>query len=95
MKSESQTRGPGLDEREFGHGFVGEVVDAAGATIPIAGVAGIALDLVEHGVDPSGGRVVFVLLDELMRGLPIAGDGEIQRAEEFGGWSAHAGVLLR
>jgi hypothetical protein len=35
------------------------------------------------------------LLDELMRGLPIAGDGEIQRAEEFGGWSAHAGVLLR
>jgi hypothetical protein len=35
------------------------------------------------------------LLDDVMRGFPITGEGEIQRAEEFGGWSAHANVLLR
>jgi len=51
--------------------------------IPIAGVCGIPFDLVEHGVDPCGGGIVLVLLDEVMRGGPIAGKGESDRAEEF------------
>jgi hypothetical protein len=57
--------------------------------IPIAGVAGIALDLVEHSVEPGGGGVVLVSLDEVMGGMPVAGESEIYGADEFGGWRVH------
>ena len=70
------------------------MVHPVGAAIPIAGVAEIALDLVQHGVNPRGGGVVFVLLDQVVRGVPFAGQGQFNRLEQIFVRRVHGGVLL-
>src|SRR6185503_20723929 len=52
----------GLDGGELGLGVRVGLVGLAGAGVPVAGVAGVALDLVQHGVDPAGSGVRLVLL---------------------------------
>lgn len=39
--------------------------------------------------------IIFVSLDEFMRCIPIAGEGEVYRAVRFGAGCAHGGVMLR
>ena len=51
------------------------MVQLVGAMIPVFGVAQISFDLVEDGVEP-GGNGMVVLLDDVVRGVPIAGEGE-------------------
>ena len=53
------------------------------AAIPIAGVAQVAFNLVQHGMNPRGGSVIFVLLHGFMSGVPFAGESEFNRAEQF------------
>ena len=36
----------------------------------------------QHGVNPRGGGIVFVLLDEFMRGVPFAGQSQFNRLEQ-------------
>ena len=76
------------------------MVHPVGAAIPIAGVAEVTFDLVQHGVAfcsldlrenshanqrkrflIHGGGAVFVLLDDLMRGVPFAGQSQFHRLE--------------
>ena len=83
-----------LNSSQFRARFVGDVFHPVGATIPIAGVAQIALDLVQHGVNPRGRGIVFVLLDELMRGVPLAGQSQFHRLEQFIFWRAHGRCLI-
>jgi RNA 3'-terminal phosphate cyclase len=64
-----------------------------GATIPVAGVAQITLDFVQHGMNPRGGGVVLVLLDELMRGVPLAGQSQFNRFKQFIVYRAYSFVL--
>jgi hypothetical protein len=44
-------------------------------------------------VNPRGGGVVFVGLDELMRGVPLAGQSQFNRLEQFIFRRAH-GMML-
>ena len=83
----------GLDGGQFRARFVGDVAQPVGATIPVAGVAQIAFELVQHGVNPGGGGIVFVALDELMRGVPLAVQGQFNRPEQFVFWRVHAGCF--
>ena len=46
--------------------------------IPIAAITGIALDLVKLSVNPAGERIV-VILHDVMRALPVAGEGGADR----------------
>ena len=69
----SEESGP--DVSQFRVRFGGDVVQPVGAAIPIAGVAQVALDLVQHRVNPRGGGVVLVSLGQFMRGVPFAGQG--------------------
>ena len=59
------------------------MVHPVGAPIPIASVAEVALQLVQHGMNLRGGGVVFVLLDDVMRGVPLSGKSQFHRFEEF------------
>ena len=70
-----------FDCRQFRAWFIFDVFHLVGAAIPIAGVAQITFDFVQHGVNPRGGGVVFILLDELMRGVPFAGQSQFNRSE--------------
>jgi hypothetical protein len=79
-----------LNRSQFRARFVGDAVHPVSAAIPIAGVAKVAFHLVQHGMNPRGGGVVFVLLDELMRGVPFAGQCQFNRLEQFIFWRAHA-----
>jgi len=44
----------------------------ARTAIPIAAVAGVALDLVEHRMNPRGGLVGLIFLHDAMGGIPLA-----------------------
>ena len=57
------------------------MVESSGVPIPIAAVALVALNLVEHGVDPCCSGITFVLLDEVMRGIPLACDSQFNRLQ--------------
>lgn len=57
--------------------------------VPIPGVTQVAFHFVEDGVEPGGGGVGFVLLDEFVSGVPIAGEGEVDGAEEVGFGGGH------
>ncbi len=65
-----------------------------GVAIPIAGVAGVALDFVDDGVNPCGGGIVFVGLDNVVGGIPSAGDGEVHCAEKFEAGRVHEGKCV-
>ena len=71
-----------LDGGQFRARFVGDVFHLACAAIPIAGVARVALDLVQHGMDPTGRRVVLALHDRV-RSLPVAGTRELDGAAQL------------
>jgi len=83
----------GLDGGEFRARFVGDMVQPVGALIPVAGVGEVAFDLMQHGMYPRGAGVVFVALDELMRGVPVVGEGQFNCAEQFSFWRVHAGCF--
>ena len=82
----------GFDGGQFGLGFVVGVGEFAGVTIPVAAVAQVAFDFVDDGVNPGGGGIVVVLLDDAMRGIPLAGKGEFDGLEEFGVGSGHSEI---
>lgn len=56
-----------FDCSQFCARFIFDVLHPVGAAIPITGIAQIALDLVQHGMDPRSDGIVFVGLDEFMR----------------------------
>ena len=68
---------------QFSARFVSDVIQPAGAGIPILGVAQVALDLVQRGVNPRSHGIVLVLLDELMGGLPFAGQSQFHRPKQI------------
>jgi hypothetical protein len=70
------------DGSQFRARFIGDVFHPVGAAIPIAGVAKVAFKLVQHGVNPRGGAV-FVLLDDLMRGVPFVGQSQFHRFKQI------------
>ena len=84
----------GLDGGQFRARFIGDMVHPVGAAIPIAGVAQIAFDLVQHGVNPCGGGVVFLLLNELMRSVPLAGEGQFNGPEQLIFRCTHGDCLM-
>ena len=85
----------GLDGGELGLGVGVGLVGLAGAAVPVARVAGVALDLVQHGVDPAGGGVGLVLLHDLVRRVPVAGDGQARTASgsALGDFRARSAML--
>jgi hypothetical protein len=48
---------------------------------------------VQHGVNPRRPLVIFVLLDELMRGVPLAGKSQFNRSDQIIFLRAHGCVL--
>jgi hypothetical protein len=38
---------------------------------------------VQHGVNPRGDDIIFVLLDKLMRGVSFAGQSQFNRPEQI------------
>ena len=72
-----------LDSSQFRVRFIFDVFHPVGSAILIASVTQVALNLVQHGVNPRGGGVVFVLLDELMRGIPFASQSQFHRLEQI------------
>ena len=78
---------------QFPARFIGDVLHFSSVAIPIAGIARIAFDLVQHGVDPRRVGVVLELLDNAVRGIPFTGDGKVNGAEQIGFRSAHSFVL--
>ena len=83
-----------LDGGQFRARFVVNVLHPVGSAIPIAGIAGVALDFVKHGMNPRGGAV-FELLDELMRGVPFAGQSQFNRFEQVIVRCAHGFLFYR
>jgi len=79
----------GLNCGQFRAQFVVNMVHPVGAAIPIARVAQVALNLVQHGVNPRGGGVVLVMLDELMRGIPLASESEFNRFDQISVHDTH------
>jgi len=77
------------DGGQFRARLVFDMVQPAGAAIPIAGVAQVAFDFVQHGMNPRGGGVILVLLDPLMRGIPLSGQSQFHRLEQIIVWGAH------
>jgi hypothetical protein len=81
----------GLNGGQFSVRFVGDMVHLVGAPIPIAAVAQVTFDLVQHGVNPRGRGVAFVLLDQFMRSVPLAGQSQFNRFEQIIVRGAHGG----
>jgi len=67
------------------------MIHPAGAAIPVAGVAEVAFNLVQHDMNPRGDSVVFMLLDDLMRGVPLASNGQFNCLQQFSFRHGHAG----
>ena len=83
-----------LNRGQFRARFVVNVLHPVGSAIPIAGIAGVAFNLVQHGVNPRGGAV-FELLDDFMRGIPFAGQGQFNRFEQVIVRCAHGFLFYR
>jgi len=41
------------------------------ASIPITRISQITLHLMQHSMNPSRSRIIFILLDQIMRSLPV------------------------
>lgn len=54
-----------------------------GAAVPILGVAGITLDFVQDGMNP-GGSFILEILDDLVRGIPLALQSQIDGLIQLG-----------
>ena len=65
----SLTRDACPDRGELGEGIGILVERMCNASVPIAAVAGFAIDLVQHGVQPIRGRIALVPLGGRVRGL--------------------------
>ena len=81
------------DDGEFRMRLVDEVGQPVGAAIPIAGVAQVALNLMQHRMNPGGGGIVLVALNDLMRGIPFTGESQFNRPQQLVFWHAHGPVL--
>ena len=63
--------------------FVVRVGQLSSAAVPVAGVPGVALDLVEHGVDPGARGVALMPLHDLVGGLPVAGERQLDGLQQI------------
>jgi hypothetical protein len=63
----------GPDGNQFRARLIVNPIKPARAAIPIPGIAEVAFDLVQHSMKPRGRRIVFMLLHQFMRRVPIAG----------------------
>ena len=72
-----------MDGSQFLARFISDAIHPVGAAIPVAGVAQIALDLMQDGMNPRGGGVVFIMLDDGVRRVPMAGQRQFNRPEEI------------
>jgi hypothetical protein len=61
------------DLSQFRRSFVGKVLQRPGAAVPIPAVVLVAFNLVQDGVGPGSHYVRFLLLHDLMGGIPLAG----------------------
>jgi len=71
------------DGVQFPTRLIINMIQPAGDSIPVAAIAMVALDLVQHGVNPCRRYIGFVALNNLMRSLPFAGLGVFYRPEQF------------
>src|SRR3990170_1202986 len=61
---------------------VGEVLESVrGTPVPVAAVLLVALDLVQHGMQPVGRGVALVALGDCVGFVPLSGSGEIDGAD--------------
>jgi len=68
--------GPGLDGAQLGRRLLVNAFHLAGAAIPVPAVVEIALDLVQHRMNPGRSRIVLVLLDNPMRPIGCPGPSQ-------------------
>ena len=71
-----------LNSGQFCPRFIGNMLHLIRAMIPIAGIAEVAFDFVQYGMDPRGGAI-FILLDDLMRCTPFFIHGQLNCVEQF------------
>jgi hypothetical protein len=79
---ERAIRERGLDGGKLGLGVGVGLESLACAGVPVARVAGVAFDLVQHSMDPAGGGILLILLHDLVRAVPVAGNGEVDGTNE-------------
>lgn len=72
-----------MNGSQFSARFLCDAVHPVGAAIPITAVGLVALDFVQHGVNPRGGGVAFVFLDQIVGGVPLAGKSQFNRFQEI------------
>jgi len=89
-----------LDGRQFRARLIANVFESSGMAIPITAVARVALHLVQHGMYPRRRGLAFVLLHEVVRGIPLAGQGQFDGAKQFiegrvHGWMITFGATRR
>jgi hypothetical protein len=73
----------GLNNKQFLTWIFVDLIQPVGAMIPIAGIAEVAFDFVQHGMNPRGDSIVFVLLHQIMCSVPIAGLRQFNCFQEF------------
>lgn len=78
-----------MDGGQFCARFGGDVIHPIGARIPVAGVAQIALDLVQHGGNPRSGGISFASLNDLMRGARFGGQSQLNSFQQILFWRVH------
>ena len=71
------------DRGEFREGIGILVERMCNASVPIAAVASIAVDLVQHGVQPIRGGIALVPLGDRVRGLPVSGESAINSVDQL------------
>lgn len=67
--------------------------EPSGVPIPVTAVRKVALLFVQHRVNPRRRGVAFVLLDEVVGCIPLAGQGQFHRAEQFGLGRVHGRIF--
>ena len=73
-----------LDGAQLGGGVWVALKELTGLAVPVARVRLVALDLVEHSVDPARGGAVFVRLDDGVSGVPVPGQREVAGLGQIG-----------
>jgi hypothetical protein len=72
------------DHFQLGYWFVVGKFGFAGVAIPVKTIAAVALDLVQHRMDPTGRAVRIVLLDNAMGSIPLIVQSQVDCSQEFG-----------
>ncbi len=80
-----------LDSAKLGCWISKAFVELAGLSVPVAGIGCVAFDLVQHGMDPTGGRVSFTALHDGVCRFPAASEGVIAGLSQFCAGEWHVG----